>query len=105
MSFFFLSSRLYFKVHFVSGEYCLPSFSCHFPLHELLFSVQSVSVSVCFCLESLVGSILKVLGVCGVGDGEVRVIPGCEAELPLCSVAITNLSVVGFDSKLLEQKS
>ena len=58
-----------------------------------------------FCLESLVGSISKVLGVCGVGDREVRVSPGCEAEVPICSVAITNLSGVGSDSKLLEQKS
>ena len=57
-----------------------------------------------FCLESLVGSISKVLGVCGVGDREVRVSPGCEAELLLCSVVITNLSGVGSDSKLLEQK-
>ena len=72
--------------------------NCYFPSNQL----QSLCV---FCLESLVGSILKVLGVCGVGDGEVRVIPGHEAELPLCSVAITNLSVVGSDSKLLEQKS
>ena len=58
-----------------------------------------------FCLESLVGSISKVLGVCGVGDREVRVSPGCEAEVPIGSVAITNLSGVGIDSKLLEQKS
>ena len=40
----------------------------------------------------------------GVGDGEARTGTGCEAGLPLFTVAVTTLSGTGSDLNLLEQK-
>ena len=51
--------------------------------------------------QSVLTAITLVGG--GTGDGGARAWAKCEAELLLCLLAITTLSGVGLDPKLMEQ--
>lgn len=53
--------------------------------------------------QGVLATIILVGG--GAGDGRDRAGLSCEVEIVLCSVAVTAISSVGSDPKLLEQES
>ena len=52
--------------------------------------------------QGIMATVTLVRG--GAGDGGARAVAGCETRLLLCSVAVTGLSSVGSDPKLVKQK-